>query len=195
MTHPFRYDRAMAALRSDAARSRARILDAARECELSELRLNEVAQRAGVGVGTVYRHFPTVGALTAALAQGAVERLRDIAREAAAEPDPGRAFDRLLRGALDLQLADAGLQTVLLADELAIPELAGLRAEVLEAAERVFARAHAAGAVRPELTLAGVQRLVCGIEHAVRLNAGRDRDVYLDVLLAGLRSSSVASMK
>lgn len=180
--------------RADAARSRARILDAARGCALSELRLNDVASRAGVGVGTVYRHFPTVDALTAALAEGAVGRLRDVARAAAADPDPGRAFDRLLRGALDLQLADAGLQTVLLADESAIPELAGLRGELLGAAEQVFARAHAAGVVRAELTLAGVQRLVCGIEHAVRLNSGRDRDLYVEVLIAGLRSSSGASM-
>lgn len=189
MIHPVRYSRLVATLRADAARSRARILDAARSCEPSELRLNDVAHRAGVGVATVYRHFPTVEALTAALAQGAVERLRDVAREAAADPDPGRAFDRLLRGALELQLADAGLQTVLLADESAIPELAGLRAELLEVAEQVLTRARAAGLVRPELTLAGVQRLVCGIEHAVRLGGGSDRGLYIEVLLAGLRSA------
>jgi AcrR family transcriptional regulator len=177
----------MAALRSDAARSRARILDAARGCELAELRLNEVAHRAGVGVGTVYRHFPTVEALTAALAEGAVRRLRELAHEAAAEPDPGRGLELLLRGALALQLEDAGLQTVLLADESVIPELAGLRAEALDESERVFARARAAGAVRPELTLQGLQRLVCGVEHAVRLGGGRDRELYIEVLLAGLR--------
>jgi AcrR family transcriptional regulator len=177
----------MAALRSDAARSRARILDAARGCELAELRLNEVAHRAGVGVGTVYRHFPTVEALTAALAEGAVRRLRELAREAAAEPDPGRGLELLLRGALALQLEDAGLQTVLLADEASIPELAGLRAEALDEAERVFTRAREAGVVRPELTITGLQRLVCGVEHAVRLGGGRDRELYLEVLLAGVR--------
>jgi AcrR family transcriptional regulator len=178
----------MAALRSDAARSRARILEAAHGCERADLRLNEVARRAGVGVGTVYRHFPTVEALTAALAEGAVRRLGALARDAAAEDDPARGLDVLLRGALELQLEDAGLQAVLLADASAIPDVAALRAQALADAEQVFARARAAGVVRAEVTLSGLQRLVCGIEHAVRLSGGRDRDLFVEVLLAGLRA-------
>ena len=61
-------------VRSDAMRSRARILDAARECDPGALRLNEVARAAGVGVGTVYRHFPTAHALVEALAADGLER-------------------------------------------------------------------------------------------------------------------------
>ncbi|AYF98041.1 TetR/AcrR family transcriptional regulator [Protaetiibacter intestinalis] len=174
-------------VRSDAVRSRARILDAARGCEGAELRLNEVAHRAGVGVGTVYRHFPTVDALAAALAEGALERLRELAREAEADPDPGAALARLVRGALALQVDDPGLQTALMADPSDIPELAALRAEVGEVGERVFARAQAAGVVRAELTLGSLQRLICGLEHAVRLGDADDRELYLDMLLAGIR--------
>jgi AcrR family transcriptional regulator len=177
----------MATLRSDAARSRARILEAAGSCDLAELRLNEVAHRAGVGVGTVYRHFPTVEALTAALAEGAVRRLRDLTRAAAADPDPAHGLELLVRGALDLQLQDAGLQTVLLADESTIPELVALRAEARDDAERIIERARAAGVVRPELTVPRLQQLICGIEHAVRIGSDRDRELYVEVLLAGVR--------
>src|SRR5690606_41241090 len=106
----------MAALRSDAARSRARILEAAHGCERADLRLNEVARRAGVGVGTVYRHFPTVEALTAALAEGAVRRLGALARDAAAEGDPARGLDVPLRRAHALTRASAGLSVVLHVD-------------------------------------------------------------------------------
>ncbi|MER6941898.1 helix-turn-helix domain-containing protein, partial [Nocardioides sp. NPDC000441] len=57
----------MSPLRSDAARSRAKILDTARARPVTDLRLNELARAAGVGVATVYRHFPTVDALVEAL--------------------------------------------------------------------------------------------------------------------------------
>ncbi|MGY5765433.1 TetR/AcrR family transcriptional regulator [Brachybacterium sp. DNPG3] len=176
----------MTVLRSDAARSRARILEAARGLDLADLRLNDVARRAGVGVGTVYRRFPTVEALVAALAEGALRRLREATAAALAEPDPGRAVEQLLREALALQLDDAGLQTALLADDPLAPELAALRAEALAEAEAVLERARAAGAVRPDLTAATLQRLVCGIEHAIRIGDGADRALCTEVLLAGV---------
>jgi len=178
----------MAAIRSDAARSRARILEAARGCA-GELRLNEVARRAGGGVGPVYRHFPTVDALTAALAEGAVERLRDLAREAErrSESEPGEAVADLVRGGLGLQLEDAGLQTVLPVDPEAIPGAAAIRDEVLAAATRVLERARAAGVVRPDLTLARLQHLVCGLEYAARLGTPDDGELFLEVALAGIR--------
>jgi len=176
----------MASVRSDAARNRARILDAARECAITDLKLNDVARRAGLGVGTVYRHFSNIEALVAALAEGAVEKLRALARTAEREPDPERALAALVRGGLSLQLADAGLQTVLLADASEIPELAGVRAEVMGAAERVLARARDAGVVREDLTLERLLHLVCGIEYAARLGAPGEGELYLDIALAGL---------
>lgn len=182
----------MTVLRSDAARSRARILEAARGCA-GEVRLNDVARLAGVGVGTVYRHFPTVEALTAALAEGAVQRLRDLARDAEirSETDPAGAVADLVRGGLGLQLEDAGLQTVLLADADAIPEVAAVREEVLGSVARVLERARASGAVRPEVTLARLQHLVCGLEHAARLGDPADAELYLRVALAGIRPDPV----
>ena len=107
----------MPALRSDAARSRALILDTARAHDIHGLRLNDVARAAGVGVGTVYRHFPNVQSLVEALASDTIERMLAVTRLAAAEPDPREAFERYIRSALELLLEFDGLQTVLLSTD------------------------------------------------------------------------------
>lgn len=175
----------MTTLRSDAARSRARILDAARRRPITELRLNEVAHAADVGVATVYRHFPSVPALIEALSLEALEGLVDMARAAAAEPDPAEAFAQLVRRTATQQLDHQGLQTVLLSNEVSTEALR-LREELFGLAESALLNAIAAGAVRPAITIDQVQRLVCGVEHAVRLGDGHDRDLLLDVVLSGL---------
>lgn len=178
----------MPARRSDAERNRDRILAAARDLDPADLRLNEVARLAGVGVGTVYRHFPHVHALQEALSVQTLHRFRDRAREAAAVDDAGEAFAAFLRAALALQLEDGGLQAVLVSPEDEDPEVTALKAELLAAFVAVLDRARDAGAVRSDLTVARLQHLVCGIEHAVRLGSPEDRDVLLDVLVAGTRA-------
>ncbi|MFF1672510.1 TetR/AcrR family transcriptional regulator [Nocardiopsis flavescens] len=174
-------------LRADAARSRERILAAARRADPKDLRLNEVAREAGVGVGTVYRHFATAHALVEELTQDALERLNGIAREAAAGPDPGPAFETALRSVVDLHLESGGLQAVLLAAQDVSPEIAELKAATLAVLHEVLRNAQRAGAVRADLTADQVERLVCGIEYAVRLTPQDDRALFVDVLLAGLR--------
>jgi len=175
----------MATLRADAARSRAKILDAAHRRPITELRLNDLARAAGVGVATVYRHFPTVTALVEALTIDALEQLVVEARAAAAEPDPARAFAQLVRTTATRQLEHQGLQAVLLSDEIS-STARHLRTELFDLAQATLANAIAAGAVRPDLSLDQVQRLVCGVEHAVRLGDGGDRDQLLDVVVSGL---------
>lgn len=177
----------MAALRSDAARSRERILSAARGADPTDLRLNEIAREAGVGVGTVYRHFPTTHALLEELTRDALARLGGLALEALADPDPGHAFESMLREVVRLQIEAAGLQTVLLADTDVSPEIAELKAAVFSRLAAVLERAQRAGVVRPELTPVQVQHLVCGVEYAVRLGVPEDRDMLVDTVVAGLR--------
>lgn len=174
-------------LRSDAARSRERILAAAAGGDRAALRLNEVARAAGVGVGTVYRHFPTVDALVEALTAGTVQRALDAARTAVRTDDAGAAFDGFLSTMLDLLLSDDGLQHVLLAADGSSTEVGAAKAELTQTAVTLLARAQRAGAVRTEVTLDQLMRLVCGIEHAVRLGTPEDRDTITAVLRAGLR--------
>lgn len=178
----------MTTLRADAARSRERILEVARRADPRDLRLNEIAREAGVGVGTVYRHFATTHALLEELTRDALTRLGLVARAALDDPDPGHAFESMVREVVGLHLEAGGLQTVLLATEDVSPEIAALKAEVLGEASEVLARAQRAGAVRPELSPAQVERLACGIEHAVRLGPPEDRDLFVDALVAGLRA-------
>ncbi|WP_169165499.1 TetR/AcrR family transcriptional regulator [Cellulomonas taurus] len=177
----------MPQLRSDAARSRERILAAAADHDRASLRLNDVARAAGVGVGTVYRHFPTVDALVEALAADTVRQALTAARTALSTEDPGRAFHGFLSTVLDLLLTDDGLQPVLLAEEGSSTEVGRAKTELIETAAVLLDRAQRAGAVRPELTLPQLMHLACGAEHAVRLGTSDDRGTIAAVLLAGLR--------
>ncbi|MDR6865830.1 AcrR family transcriptional regulator [Microbacterium resistens] len=173
--------------RADALRSRSRILSVARDLPAQDLRLNEIARDAGVGVGTVYRHFPTVQSLLEALAIDALQDLHDRATRAAADPDTGRAIEEMLRSAVELQLSDDGLQPVLMATESETEDAVRLKVELFATLEGLVARARREGVIRPDLTVARLQHLVCGIEHAVRIGERADVDLYLDVVLRGLR--------
>lgn len=176
----------MASVRADAQRSRARILDVARAHDRAELRLNDVAREAGVGVGTVYRHFPTVQALVEALSLDTLKRLREVAQRATEEPDARAAIRVFLEEALSLQLEDGGLQQVLTSSESSDEESRRLRAEVYDAFTQTLQRAQRDGAVRADLTVVQLQHLVCGVEHAVRLGSPEDRPLLLEILLAGV---------
>src|SRR3954470_17390652 len=97
-------------LRADAARNRERILDAARAA-FSELgggvQMEDVARRAGVGVGTLYRHFPTKAALVGALADRRWEEtLERLDAEALAATDPWDGFAQMFHIAGELQQRD-----------------------------------------------------------------------------------------
>lgn len=177
----------MTPLRADAARSRERILAAAAEQDRGALRLNEVARAAGVGVGTVYRHFPTVDALVEALTTGTVERALDAARTALATDDAGQAFRGFFAAVLDLMLADDGLQQVLLSADASSPVVRDAKAELTQSAATLLDRAQRAGAVRADLTLEQLMHLTCGFEHAIRLGGPEDRATVTAVFLTGMR--------
>lgn len=184
----------MTPIRSDAARSRERILAVARAHDGAQaLRLNDIAREAGLGVGTVYRHFPTVHALVEALAAATIERMVDISRRALAEPDADAAFSYYLRSALALQLEDGGLQTVLLSPADETEEVRAAKREIFDAFGTVLRRAQVAGVVRPEVTLDRISHLVCGIEYAVRLGVPDDRGPLIEIVLSGLRPDRVPS--
>lgn len=178
----------MTATRSDAARSRRRILEAARGRDVDSLRLNEVARDAGLGVATVYRHFPTVHALVEALSMERLEQLRDLSARASSHDSAITGLELLVREALRLQLEDGGLQRVLLASHDESDRARQLKQDLVATFTAVFDRAAADGAVRPGLTAEHVMHLVCGVEHAVRVGAPEDREPLLEVALAGLRA-------
>jgi len=178
----------MQPLRADAARSRERILSVAREHDPTDLRFNDLAREAGVGVGTVYRHFATAQALREALATETLLRMRDVSRVAEAEPDAVLALHGFLREALRLQLEDGGLQAVILSPDDEADEVRELKREIFGTFTTVLARARSAGVVRADVGVEQLQHLVCGVEHAVRVGSPRDRELFLEVMLSGLRA-------
>ncbi|MFC8719060.1 TetR/AcrR family transcriptional regulator [Kitasatospora sp. NPDC057198] len=176
-------------LRADAQRNRARVLAAAEQVFAERgtaASTEEVARAAGVGVGTVFRHFPTKEALLRALV---LERLTRIAAEARAHaeaPDPGAAFfdffAATVRGsASKLELVDALAELGVDQEETTAP----VAAEVAGALAGLLHRAQQAGAVRADVTVGDVVALLAGASQA-RRHTPDDRP--LTVVLDGLRA-------
>ncbi|MEV4616847.1 helix-turn-helix domain-containing protein [Kitasatospora sp. NPDC049258] len=181
-----------AALRSDAARNRARVLQVAREQLAAgddSLQLNTIARLAGVGVGTVYRHFPNRLALREALSAERFQELVTEAQAAAADEDALAGLHRLLRFTLARALHDAGFAAVLESASDAEAQTSAMKAELDRAVAELLDRARCTGAIRRDIQADDVRRLLCGIEHAVRSGDSDPTraEVYLGVLLEGLR--------
>jgi AcrR family transcriptional regulator len=178
-------------LRADSARVRARMLEVARarvDAGDLDLPMNAIAKAAGVGVGTVYRHFPSRQALIEELAAASLGALTAEAVRAADDPDVAAALTGLLRAALHCLLTDPTLAVVLGAHEAACAGTIDLSRELLGAFLNLLDRARAAGVVRADLTGDDLRALICGLEHAVRVNGGEEAaDRYLDMLVKGLR--------
>ncbi|GAA4975718.1 TetR/AcrR family transcriptional regulator [Kineococcus glutinatus] len=182
-------------LRADAARNRARVLDVARgrlAAGDTALPMNVLAGLAGVGVGTVYRHFPDRRALLEALAADSLDRLDAEARAAAVEPDPLAGLDRLLRSGVRLLVEDAALQEVFSGTDTSTPAAAARLAELTATCDELLQRARAAGVVREGVTVTDLRRLVCGLGHAARIGGPDPRaaEAYAGIVLAGLRAPS-----
>ena len=135
-------------LRIDARRNRERVLRAARDAFAafgSGVPLDEIAARAGVGPGTVYRHFPTKEALFAAVVQARVEDLAADARARSDAADPGEAFFGFVA-----RLGQEARVKRDLPDAIAVP--GPLQDALLEAIGVLLRRAQQAGAVRGDVT-------------------------------------------
>lgn len=151
--------------RADARRNRRAIVEAARNLMARDgvdTQMDEIAREANVGVGTVYRHFPTKEDLVAALAELRFERLAEFAREALSEDDPGASFERFLRRGAELQVADRSLSEVM-RDRPEVMQAAAERAGLLDLSGEVMARAQAAGHVREDAEPRDIPMLMCGL--------------------------------
>lgn len=182
-------------LRKDAARNWERIVAIARDLvdQGTPLQLNDVARRAGLGVATVYRHFPTPEALLETVAAPCLEDLAGHGAQALADTDPWRALGSFLARVVEAQLTDAALPPVAAAPADALPRTTELKESLASAGTALLDRARDAGAVRPDLAARDLVPLMCGIAHAVNVHGGTPADKaetahrYLDTLLAGMR--------
>ncbi|WP_329387708.1 TetR/AcrR family transcriptional regulator [Streptomyces sp. NBC_01716] len=141
-------------LRADARRNRGRVLVAARAVFADhgiDAPMATVARRAGVGVATLYRHFPTRDALVRSAYAEQMETCARALAEALADPDPWRGFQQLVETVCELQREERGFPAAFVA---AFPDSTAEHARIRERAERdlmiLVRRAKAAGALRPD---------------------------------------------
>lgn len=178
--------------RADAARNRARILAAARtlfaECG-SEVQLPEVARAAGVGIGTVYRHFPTHIDLIEAAAEHRFAEIEAFARtECLQHSEPGQALVRYLHHVGEVLAADRGLSaSIEVARQSTGSEPRGETRARLEAViSELIERDRDAGTLRDDCTVADVYMIVGAISATIHNRSGDWRRL-LDITLHGLR--------
>ena len=184
-------------LRADAQRNRERVLEAADTLLATrgvDVSVDEIAHLAQVGVGTLYRNFPTKGALLEALLAARIVPLVAAAREAASADDPGDAFVSFVRRMSEEFANFKALADALVASgvdlDMAKREIS---ADLFAAVGALFERAQAAGRLRPDATMSDVSAMMMGLGHAdpAFMNpAQRARCVALvcDSLLVGARS-------
>ena len=141
-------------LRADAARNRARILDAARTAFAEaglDVGVEEIARRAGVGKGTLYRRFPTKEALVRAIFEDLLDDLEEVVEDVASEPDPVVAFSRFIDVSARRQATNQGFLDVVAQRLGAAMLTADQRRRYLGAIARPLRRAQEAGGVRADL--------------------------------------------
>jgi AcrR family transcriptional regulator len=153
--------------RSDSVRNREKLLAAARAVFSAggpEASLEAVARTAGVGIGTLYRHFPTREALFGAVYRNEVDQLVALADAFAADPQPVDALRRWLHANIGMVATKKGMLTALAPATDGAQELYADSAErLLRAVGALMARAVAAGEIRDDITPEDLMRAVLGM--------------------------------
>jgi AcrR family transcriptional regulator len=181
--------------RADARRNIEKVLRAADEVFAVEglaVPIDVVAARAGVGIGTVYRHFPTKEALFHAVVVARLEKLVERARQLSTAPDAGEALFTFMA-----ELAEVAVHKKDLTDELGRAGIGkekihcAVKDQLVQAFDVLLCRAQAAGDVREDVTSAEVTALLMG----TCLAAGRDASTepakrLVGVICDGLRKTA-----
>ena len=152
--------------------------------------MDEIAAHAGVGIGTIYRHFPTKEALLTEMVRVRFQEFSEIATSAD-RLDPREALEAVMRRAAEAVEGDAGFQLAMMtSDGLAWEGIDEQRAELTEAVTRIIARGVAAGAVREGFTADDFAMLMCGVTATMYYKPGSaDWHRYLELVLNGIWAS------
>jgi AcrR family transcriptional regulator len=181
-------------LRADAARNRQRLIDAAVEefaAHGADASLEQIASRAGVGIGTLYRHFPDRQALLLAVYQDGFDELAETGRELLDADDPFDALAQWLAAKLAYSRSDRALAASVIIDLVDRPDTQTQPCEAMRSTgDALLGRAVEAGVVRDDVTVDDLSRLV----GAIALASGRApegdcvcSDRLFHVMLDGLR--------
>jgi AcrR family transcriptional regulator len=180
-------------LRADARRNREAVIAAAKRLFADQgldAQMPDVAKAAKVGVGTVYRHFPTKDELIAALATERFERLAEKARESIDSDDPWEALCDFIRFSAQIQADDRGLCEVM-----------GSRPEVMDASavavgldelcDKLVKRAQRSSDLRKDLEWEDIPMIACGVGRMTQVEMGPGTGRWprlVEIILDGLRA-------
>ncbi len=181
-------------LRRDAERNRALILGAAREVFAQiglDATMDQIADRAGVGVATVYRRFPDKGLLIEALFETRLAEIDGILEDCLAEDDPWAGLTGFLERTMVLITCDRGLSELLAGSADARDRVARTRARIAPKAEVLLCRAQAAGVVRGDLAPSDLPLMNIMMRAVADYTEAADREAWrraLGILLDGIRT-------
>jgi AcrR family transcriptional regulator len=196
-TKPATTDRA---LRADARRNREAVLEAARRAFADQgyiCQMEDIAQAAGVGVGTVYRHFPNKEALLDALIAARFKTIAAETAKALERDDPWEAFRDLMRFSARLQADDRGLSEVLASRPL-VGEAAAAKSGLVDLSEKLMRKAQKAGKMRKDLMVEDIPTMICGLSAVTGAADGSISSMnwerFLEVMLDGMRAPGSAKL-
>lgn len=180
-------------LRADARRNRERVLEVAFAAFAEEglsVPVQEIARRAGVGTGTVSRHFPTKEALFQAILLRRADGLMEQAASLGESDRPGDAFLRLFSSVVSEGATNRGMAEALSGAGFDLEgAMAGTGHDVMGALRHLLERAQRAGEIRPDVDAADVKALLNGCLYRERIAADATaRGRMLEVVGAGLRT-------
>jgi AcrR family transcriptional regulator len=178
-------------LRADARRNRERIMSAGRELfarDGPEAQMDEIAARAGVGIGTVYRHFPTKEALLTAMVRDRFQEFAEIATLAEDTVDPRHALETVMRRSAEAVEGDMGFQLAMMgSDELEWEGIEEQKAALAGVLTRIIRRGVDAGVVRDDFTFEDFGMVMCGITSTMYYKPGSaDWRRHLAIVVDGL---------
>jgi AcrR family transcriptional regulator len=186
-------------LRADARRNREKVLKAARAVFAEQGRdaqIDDVARRADVGVGTVYRHFPTKDALLQALSDETFDSVASYAREALERDDPWEAFLDVMWFGGSKTAGDRAFSEILTASPNSMPpRTCPGEADLVVTVGELMRRCQEAGKMRPDALISDIPLLMCGVGNA----SGMDHPCpdawrrHLAIVLDGLRAEAASS--
>ena len=196
MTKPTTVPDAVAAaprtMRADARRNYQRLLDVAKTAFMergTEASLEDIARRAGVGIGTLYRHFPTRHALIEAVLDDGFTALGTLGAELLDAPAPREAMRTWLRSLMTYSIRFRGLAAELMVSiQDPASALYQVCQEMKDAGAALLVRAQEAKAIRPDVTSIDLFRLAHGVALAAEKGPTdpAQSDRLLDIVMAGL---------
>jgi AcrR family transcriptional regulator len=153
-----------------------------------QAQMDEIAAHAGVGIGTVYRHFPTKEALLTAMVRDRFQEFAELATAAEDILDPLEALESVIRRSAEAVEGDAGFQLAMMgSNELEWEGIEEQKAALAEVVTRIIARAIAAGVVRDGFTFDDFTMVMCGITSTMYYEPGSANwRRHLEIILHGV---------